>query len=64
MTITLHLSDEQMTRLKREAEAEGLSVEEHAVRKLVPADATADEFDAAAEYVLGKNAELYRRLAK
>ena len=65
MTITLHLSDEQLARLKREAAAEGLSVEEHAVRKLdIAEESNSDAFKQAADATFTEHAEAYRRLAQ
>lgn len=60
MTITLHLSDEQLARLKRSAEAAGVTAEEYAVRVLTADDA----FRRAAEATFAEHAEAYRRLAK
>jgi hypothetical protein len=63
-TLTLQLPDDQAARLAEVAKGEGLEVAE-LLRRI------ADEYlerrsavDAAAGYVLRKNAELYRRLAK
>jgi len=62
-TLTISLSDEEMRRLEVLGKREGLTVEQMvhlSVRDLVgqPDDA----FHAAAKRVIGKNAELYRRL--
>ena len=64
MKLTIDLSPTQADRLHREAERLGLSPE--ALASAAIADLLAgpdDEFRAAAERVLSKNEELYRRLA-
>lgn len=64
MKLTIDLSPAQADRLQREAERLGLSPE--ALARAAIADLLAspdDEFRAAAERVLRKNEELYRRLA-
>jgi antitoxin FitA len=63
-TLELHLSDQTASKLQEVAERLSLSPEEVLVisleEKLAQLDA---EFRNASEYVLKKNAELYRRLA-
>ena len=64
MKLTIDLSPAQGERLRREAERLGLSPEDLARAAIADLLATpADEFRAAAERVLRKNEELYRRLA-
>lgn len=67
MTLTLELPDDVMQKLASEAQTMQLSVEGLALLKLqrdfATDDTAAPSFDEAADYVLGKNAELYRRLA-
>jgi hypothetical protein len=72
-SITIELEDHDAERLREEARRRSVPVEElitagalaiigetgGAARR----DATDEEFNAALEYVLAKNAELYRRLA-
>ena len=62
--ITLTLSDETAAKLADVARQRGLAVE--ALLEQVAAEVAAREnaVDAAAAYVLRKNAELYRRLAQ
>jgi hypothetical protein len=64
MKLTIDLSPAQAERLRGEAERLGLSVEELARAAISDLLATPDEgFRTAAERVLRKNEELYRRLA-
>ena len=64
MKLTIDLSPAQAERLRREAERLGLAPEELARAALADLLATRDDdFNAAAERVLRKNEELYRRLA-
>ncbi|HYG75753.1 MAG TPA: DNA-binding protein [Planctomycetota bacterium] len=71
MTITLSLSDDREKLLKTKAAKLGISVEELVLlaaekfpiesdREVGPLD---EDFKRAADYVLNKNKELYRRLA-
>ena len=63
-SITITLSDEHMARLREVAERFGVSPEELARVSVEELIARPDEkFEQAARYVLGKNEELYRRLA-
>jgi predicted transcriptional regulator len=64
MTITIDLPPEQYERLAELARREGLTAEEFARRELAGMLTRDAAFQAAAGYVLEKNAELYRRLAK
>ncbi len=62
--IIIDLSDDQLARLRELAAGWGETPEEFVARRvdaLVAAPPAG--FDAAADYVLRKNAELYRRLA-
>jgi predicted transcriptional regulator len=64
MKLTIELSSAQAERLHREAERLGLAPEDLARAALADLLATRDDdFNAAAERVLRKNEELYRRLA-
>jgi len=64
MKLTIDLSPAQAERLRHEAERLGLAPEDLARAALADLLATRDEdFKAAAERVLQKNEELYRRLA-
>jgi hypothetical protein len=64
MRLSIDLSPGQAERLRLEAERLGLSPEDLAKAAISDLLATAGEdFDAAAERVLKKNEELYRRLA-
>lgn len=62
--ITIDLSDEQLARLRELAAERGATPEEYLARRVdaLVAGPSAG-FDAAADYVLRKNAEMYRRLA-
>jgi predicted transcriptional regulator len=63
-SITINLQDEQMARLQEIANRLGLSVEDLARGSLEELLAAPDErFEKAADYVLKKNEDLYRRLA-
>ncbi len=63
-TLTFEMPTEQAEALTREAERRGVRVDE-LLRELTESFLSRGEaFDAAARYVLDKNAELYRRLAK
>jgi len=62
--ITIPLSDERLAQLRTWAEEAGLSPEEFLRRRVEHLLERPDEqFRQAANYVLKKNAELYRRLA-
>ncbi len=64
MKLTIDLSSAQAERLRQEAERLGLAPEELARAAIADLLATPDEeFNRAAERVLRKNEELYRRLA-
>jgi hypothetical protein len=64
MKVTIDLSPAQAERLRLEAERLGLAPEDLARAAVADLLATRDdEFKAAAERVLRKNEELYRRLA-
>ncbi len=63
-TITIPLSEERIAQLRIWAEQAGLPPEEFLRRRVEQLLERPDEqFRQAANYVLGKNAELYRRLA-
>ena len=64
MKLTINLSPTQAERLREEAERLGLAPEELARAAIVDLLATpTEEFKRAADRVLRKNEELYRRLA-
>jgi hypothetical protein len=63
-SITINLQDEQVVKLQKIASRLGISVEDLArvsIEELL--DAPDERFDQAADYVLKKNEDLYRRLA-
>ena len=63
-SITINLADEQLARLQEIAERFGLSAEQLARISIEELLARPDDkFERAADYVLKKNEELYRRLA-
>jgi hypothetical protein len=63
-TITIPLSDECMNLLQAKAEIAGVAVEELVRAALAEwLQRTGSGFDRAADHVLRKNEELYRRLA-
>jgi predicted transcriptional regulator len=63
-SITIEVDQEQLARLQSIAERVGVSVETLARSSLEELLARPDdEFERAADYVLKKNEELYRRLA-
>jgi hypothetical protein len=62
--ITIPLSKEQIVQLRSQAQKAGLEPEEFLRRRVEQLLESPDEqFDRAADRVLEKNAELYRRLA-
>lgn len=64
MTVTIQLPDEQAERLAEAAREQGVDVDE-LLRRIASEYLTRKgAFEGAARYVLAKNAELYRRLAK
>lgn len=64
MRLTINLSPAQADRLRRQAEVLRIAPEDLARAALADLLATRDEdFRAAAEHILRKNEELYRRLA-
>ena len=64
MKLAIELSPAQIERLRQESERLGVAVEDLARAVLADLLTTPDEdFKAAAERVLRKNEELYRRLA-
>ncbi len=63
-TITVTLRDEQLLKLRELAEAAGAEPEEWLQKRIETLLVSpTDDFEHAAEYVLKKNEELYRRLA-
>lgn len=63
-SITINLSEEHLSKLKEIASRLGVSVEDLARMSIEELLAQPEErFERAADYVLEKNAELYRRLA-
>lgn len=63
-TLILALPDERLARLQELAKQAGVSPEELAQARLEEwLDHGQDDFKRTAQYVLRKNAELYRRLA-
>jgi antitoxin FitA len=63
-TISIPLSDEQLVQLKALAEKAGVTPEDLARARLEEwLQGPHEDFLGAAQYVLQKNAELYRRLA-
>ena len=64
MKLAIELSDQQGERLREEAERLGIEPEQLALAAVVDLiSAEGSEFDSAAQRVLEKNKELYRRLA-
>jgi antitoxin FitA len=63
-TITIALDDERMRRLREAANLQGRTVEEMIGQTIDDYFTRRQTFENAADYVLAKNAELYRRLAK
>ncbi len=62
--ITIPLSEERLAQLRLRAEQSGVSAEEFLRRRVEQfLDQPDEHFQQAANYVLQKNAELYRRLA-
>lgn len=64
MKITLDLSPETGQRVAELARREGISADEYAQRIIDRFLADEQRFQEAVNYVLDKNAELYRRLAR
>jgi hypothetical protein len=63
-TIIIPLSEERLNQLQRWAKQAGMAPEEYLRRRIEELlDRPDEHFRVAAEYVLQKNAELYRRLA-
>jgi predicted transcriptional regulator len=63
-SITIDLSDSQYQKLERLATAHGIATDVLLKASLEDwLSLQQDDFDNAADYVLAKNAELYRRLA-
>jgi predicted transcriptional regulator len=62
-TLTINLSDEQLAGLKQVATRLGVGLED-AASQVVDDFLKRQRFQEAADYVLRKNEELYRRLAK
>lgn len=63
-TLTFQLPEEQAARLADAARERGVEVDELLRRITDEYLSRSRAFDAAAQYVLQKNAELYRRLAQ
>ncbi len=63
-TVTFHVEDEKADQLATAARDRGVAIEELLRQITDEFLARKEGFDAAAKYVLTKNAELYRRLAK
>jgi hypothetical protein len=62
--ITIPVNDELMDAMRKSADKQQQSVEEVARCGLATYFARQDEFQKITEYLLHKNAELYRRLAQ
>jgi hypothetical protein len=62
-TVALNLPDEIATEAEKLASRTGLSLSEYLVLSVEEKLARDEGLEAAVEYVLEKNAELYRRLA-
>ena len=62
-TVALNLPDEVVSEAEKLASEKGLSLSEYLVLSVEEKLVRDEGFDAAARYVLEKNAELYRRLA-
>jgi hypothetical protein len=62
-TISIPLSEERLDQLRKWAEQSGLSPEEFLRRRVEQLLEPNEQFREATDYVLQKNAELYRRLA-
>ena len=62
-TVALDLPDEVANEAEKLASQKGLSLSEYLVLSVEEKVARDEEFEVAANYVLEKNAELYRRLA-
>lgn len=64
MTIAVNLPEAQAARLRDEADRLGVPLVQLATAAVVDfVERAPDDFERAAEYVLRKNEELYRRLA-
>jgi predicted transcriptional regulator len=63
-TISIALDDDKLRRLQATAEKSGVSVEKLIEQSIEDYLARRTAFEQTANYVLQKNAELYRRLAK
>jgi len=64
MTVTIQLPDDKAKRVKAAADELGLSVDKFVEESVDTALTRKESVGIAFEYVLKKNAELYRRLAK
>ncbi len=63
-TLTINISDEKLNQLKQIAQKKGITTEELLQSKINEwLTENPDNFDQIADYVLKKNAELYKRLA-
>jgi hypothetical protein len=62
-TVALNLPDEVATEAEKLAAQKGLSLSEYVVLSVEEKLVRDENFHAAAQYILEKNAELYRRLA-
>lgn len=62
-SLEISLNDEQLAALRTMAERAGVTPEEYLRQEVVRLLSTSPEFREAAEQILNKNAELYRRLA-
>jgi len=63
-SITIDISDEQLQKLQALAQESGISLEDFLLARIEDwLSYPTSEFAQAANYVLKKNAELYRRLA-
>lgn len=62
-TVAVHLPEEVLSDVEKLASSRGMSVDEYLRLSLEEKLARDEKYEAAAAYVLQKNAELYRRLA-
>lgn len=63
-SLTITLKEDQLDRLRKIADELGVSMEDMVQTTIDELLTRRERFQQAADYVLDKNAELYRRLAK
>lgn len=64
VTLTIEINEDKLSRLKSAADELGMPIEQYVAKTIDSALVRKELVNSTFDYVLKKNAELYRRLAK